>query len=197
MKPILCAHNAATGNKPRRWIDYLMIPIGRCQENEIYGLSVVRGVSAFDIRIRFDRNDFPYYCHGLMKFKGDLFKDLELLSSLTEYGNIYVRLVLEDFKCSKGKQDGLFEALCHELKKMFPKIKFYGGVRKSDWKHIAPCIPFYVYPEYNFFGSFNREARWYEKIFPGLYAKRMNESVLNNIEKYPNDYQGFVLMDYL
>ena len=182
---ILGAHNVLTFGTPKTIWDYFCIPFAKCQSKGIKELFDLN-VRCFDIRIRFDKNNVPYACHGLFKVK---FNILDLLS-LKYCNDIYIRLLLETSKAD-SRQEENFIKLVQCLRKMFPNIKFIELRRKFDWKRLIepdceePKMIQYV-------SSMAKDVRWYEKYIPYLYAKRMNKT---NLLKKHDDC--IVLYDFL
>ena len=169
---MLGSHNTLSYLSPKKWWAWFTIPWSRCQEKNL-DWQYFCGVRYFDIRIRFDKNNVPYACHGLFKVK---FNILDLLS-LKYCNDIYIRLLLETSKAD-SRQEENFIKLVQCLRKMFPNIKFIELRRKFDWKRLIepdceePKMIQYV-------SSMAKDAKWYEKYVPYLYAKRMNKTNLN------------------
>lgn len=182
---ILGAHNVLTAETPKTFIDYFGMPFAKCQSKSIKELLDLN-VRCFDIRIRFDKNNLPYACHGLFKVNFN-WEDLAILN---EYDDIYIRLILETSK-EDSKQEYNFIRFVKSVKKLFPNLKLIELRRKFDWKRIVtpdceePKIIQYV-------SSMAKDVRWYEKYIPYLYAKRMNKT---NLLKKHDDC--IVLYDFL
>lgn len=88
---------------------------------------------------------------------------------------MYVRLILEKYE--SDEECDCFVRSCKSLERLeYPNIKLFGGNRKGDWKKLYTFkgnIPDALNNQ--FVSSMMPDARWYEKICPYLYAKRMNK----------------------
>ena len=105
--------------------------------------------------------------------------------------NIYIRIVLEDKKhCDKEAER--FIKFCEWCDDLSPYLIFICGNRKSDWKQLYK----FAYPNQQQWmpvSSCAEDARWYERLLPRVYAKRMNKHNLLNI---PSKY-GFAFFDFI
>lgn len=165
---LIGAHDTATANKPRYWWGYITLPISRCQKRTVKEL-IGEGVRCLDLRITFDRDGKPGYAHGITRFKGDPMEDIGLLSTV-EDGT--ARMILEDTGQDERKEE-LFKTFCSEAERLYPGVRFFGGNRRSDWKQVYRFA--YEPKLLQLVGSMADDARWYERIFPKLYARRMND----------------------
>ncbi len=111
--------------------------------------------------------------------------------NLPENENFYFRLVLEISK-ENIIQEMFFKNFCEyfknylEKQKLYPKYHILSCVRKFDWKQLSlptdidSCFQhissYCIYPE-------AIKVRWYEKLFPWVYAKRTNKKFLENLDK--------------
>lgn len=183
---ILGAHNTMTFNKPKHWYEYLLLPISRCQYGNI-NLSKLynKGVRCFDIRIRVDDEDNIILCHGICDFKGNVYDVLDEINSFDD--KCYVRIFPDGFDWETFKEE--FIKFCEDIKIKYPLLIFFcadtGGYRINySGFNYTPTLNQYV-------GSIADDARWYEKIIPWFYAKRMNKK---NLEKNKGD---IALFDFL
>lgn len=184
---IIGTHNTFSYLKPKRWWLRPFNFIAKCQNThftELKELYPQKEVGlCFDIRVYWDEGSCSWnLAHGSMSFKLDsCFGILSIFSVLNTLGydrDIYVRLILE----REGMED-LFICLCSEVEETFTNITFYGGVRKKDWKQLYKFKNNHLeLKTIQYVGSMAKDARWYEKIIPYLYAKRMNEENKSNVD---------------
>ena len=164
---ILGSHNSISYSFPQ-WYMCPFFWIAKCQSLPI-GKQVQRGTVVFDFRIRFDNAGKPYFCHGLMQYKGENVNDVltELNSELAQKG-AKVRLVLETKRADKRQED-LFVEFCRKCEKNFDSLEFFEGTRKFDWKIV-----------YAFKNSYRLEQMvgsmqglsWWPWIYARLYNKK-------------------------
>lgn len=165
---------------PKHWWGYLGLWIARCQKKTIEE-QFNAGARVFDFRIYYDYdNMFGWsFAHGLIDFKDNkgIYDYLKLLNNLAEEKKetVYVRLILEKYE--SDEECDCFVRSCKSLERLeYPNIKLFGGNRKGDWKKLYTFkgnIPDALNNQ--FVSSMMPDARWYEKICPYLYAKRMNK----------------------
>lgn len=163
----LGSHNTMTYLKPKKWYMYPFQFLARCQSKNIeeqYNL----GARWFDLRIAFDKHCNPYFKHGLMDYKGNVFDVLDFLATKDD---VIVRILLE-------KDSPLFYNFCEHIESKYPNIKFCGGERKSDWKYVYTfkSIPSYSMEEC--YSSMPSNPKWYG-IFPKIYAKLHKDKITN------------------
>lgn len=191
-KPIIGTHDSITAHPPRKWWMKLGKSIAATQDKTIWK-QYEDGIRCFDLRIRLLKDNTWTLCHGLYEVKLDVYNLIYWLKDKAELmdENIYIRIVLEDKKHS-DKEAERFVKFCEWCDDLSPCLIFICGNRKSDWKQLynfkAGC-PQQWMPV----SSCAEDARWYEKAFPRLYAKRMNEHNLKNI---PKKY-GFAFFDFI
>ena len=168
-------HNSMTYAKPYHWYGWLMIPFARCQKKNLRE-QLLEGARCFDLRIRFDKDGTPYFAHGAMRVKGDVYGALTDLKIQTMFlkEKLLVRLILEDPKLRK-EQEILFIDFCNDIENVFGEyMTFFEGRRKGDWALIYDFK--HKQPINQFVGSMAEDARWYEKIMPFAYACRKNKA---------------------
>lgn len=163
-------HNSMSYLEPKRWYMYPFRFIAKCQSmpiNEQYK----KGIRLFDIRISYNKNNYPEFRHGSMAFKGDVF---EILTWLNNQGDpIKIRLILEEKNESKLRES-LFIGDVSKFKVLFPNLTFYEGRRKFDWKQIADLPTLDIT---QLVGSMSGKLIY--KIYPKLYAKKYNDKNIN------------------
>lgn len=191
-KPIIGTHDSITAHPPRKWWMKLGKVIAVTQDKTIWQ-QYANGIRCFDLRIRLLKDNTWTLCHGLYEVQLDVYNLIYWLKEKAELmdENIYIRIVLEDKKhCHK--ESARFVKFCEWCDNLSPYLIFICGNRKSDWKQLylfkAGC-PQQWMPV----SSCADDARWYERAFPRLYAKRMNEHNLKNI---PKKY-GFAFFDFI
>lgn len=162
----LGSHNTMTYLKPRKWYLYPFRFLARCQSKNIVD-QYMSGVRWFDLRIAFNKHCNPYFRHGLMSYKGDVFKTLDYLDFKKD---TIVRILLE-------KDSPLYYDFCKHIEEKYSNIKFYGGKRKSDWKQI---YKFKDIPEFSieecYSSAPNSKYKW---LSPKLYAWLHRKTVTN------------------
>lgn len=191
-KPIIGTHDSVTAHPPRKWWMKLGKWIAVTQSKTIYQ-QYADGIRCFDLRVRLGNNGKWIMCHGLYEVNLDFYDLLDWLKDKAEQNreNIYIRIVLEDLKHCQNEV-GRFYSLCKKCDILSPYLIFICGNRKSDWAQLYK----FSYPNQQQWmpvSSCAEDARWYEKAFPRLYAKRMNKHNLANI---PSKY-GFAFFDFI
>ena len=191
-KTIIGTHNSVTAHPPRKWWMKLGKAIGVTQDKTIYQ-QFADGIRCFALRIRLSDDDTWVLCHGLYEVNLDIYDLLYWFRTKAEQNreNVYIRIVLEDKKhCDKEAER--FVKFCEWADSFSPYLIFIAGNRKSDWKQLYK----FAYPNQRQWmpvSSCAEDAKWYEKAFPRLYAKRMNKHNLKNI---PQQY-GFAFFDFI
>lgn len=171
---IIGTHNSMTYNRPLHWWGRLAQPFSRCQ-----GVGVNAqwraGARCFDLRIRFDRQSAkPCFAHGLVRYRGDVEGAIANIAKLSNDGKetAFVRLILEDLH-GLHYNERLFTDFCDRMVRKHKRIMFFGGNRKGDWAQVY-TFKFAPSELRQCVGSMAADARWYEKLLPWLYARRMN-----------------------
>lgn len=191
-KTIIGTHDSITAHPPRKWWMKLGKAIAVTQDKTIYQ-QYADGIRCFDLRIRLSDDDTWVLCHGLYEVNLDIYDLLYWFRTKAEQNreNVYIRIVLEDKKhCDKEAER--FVKFCEWADSFSPYLIFIAGNRKSDWKQLYK----FAYPNQRQWmpvSSCAEDAKWYEKAFPRLYAKRMNKHNLKNI---PQQY-GFAFFDFI
>lgn len=172
------SHNTMTYLPIRNWWLFPGLLIARCQNHNIEE-QFKNGARVFDLRIYFNTKSKQWeFAHGLINFKSydDIHKVVCYIYKFTELTNrdIYVRLILE--KWSSESECRQFAKMCKTFEISYPELKFIGGNRKGDWKKLYTFktnVPDNLNNQW--VSSMAEDARWYEKVFPFLYARRMNK----------------------
>lgn len=194
------SHNTMTYLNPSNLLLYLgHLIMAKCQ-SKTWEEQIEAGSRVLDIRVfpEYDKynNVIWRYGHGLVKFSKSESPNIYLVAkTLNEKAKLthqdyFMRIILEKCKSETDVQN--FVTLCKSLEDEFTNVKFLGGNRKSDWKKC-----------YNFssgitdndvfqpVSSMAKDTKWYEKLCPWLYAKRMNKA---NKDKMKN---GINLFDFI
>ena len=191
-KTIIGTHDSITAHPPRKWWMKLFKPIAVTQDKTIYQ-QYMDGVRCFDLRVRLDKDDKWVMCHGLYEVKANFYEVIENLRdfAIADNTTIYIRIVLENLKVDTHEVVR-FIKLCECLDKFSENVIFICGNRKSDWAQLYQ----FSYPNQQQWmpvSSCAEDARWYERLLPRAYAKRMNKHNLLNI---PSKY-GFAFFDFI
>lgn len=126
---IIGSHNTMTYQKPLKWYYKPFMWMARCQNKDIGTQYRDYNVRVFDIRVYFEDNRW-YTKHGFVVFPCNVYN---LFSIINDAKDCWVQLVLEITK-EDIKEENKFVQLCAEVEKLYPNIRFIGGVRKYDWK---------------------------------------------------------------
>ena len=111
------SHNSMSYLKPRRWYLRPFSFMSKCQSKTLKEQYEKFGVRLFDIRVSFDKDGTPYFAHGLMQYKGDVYEHLDYLNTKL---NVEVRLLLEEgWDDGSSFQETHFKAFCSKVKKKF------------------------------------------------------------------------------
>lgn len=172
------SHNTMTYLPIKNWWLFPGLLIARCQNHNIEE-QFKNGARVFDLRIYFNTKSKQWeFAHGLIDFKSKetLYWVVWHLAQLkkTTQDDVYVRIILE--KWTSESQCRYFSEICAAYELKYPKLKFIGGNRKGDWKKLYTFktdVPDNLNNQW--VSSMAEDARWYEKAFPFLYARRMNK----------------------
>lgn len=178
------SHNTMTYLPIKNWWLFPGLLIARCQ-NKDYKTQFEQGCRVFDLRIYWDKDVNNWgFAHGLINFKvkDDVFSVIRWLAGSAKAMKevIYVRIILEKFKNNKNMEEDMeFKYFCHHVESYLENndyVKFIGGNSKVNWEKLYTFdddIPDKYVHQY--VSSMANDVRWYERIFPFLYAKRCNE----------------------
>ena len=179
---LIGSHNTMTYLKPTNWLLYLGYLISAKCQNKTWLEQINSGVRVLDIRVFPEYifgSTFWRYGHGLIKFTRNSPGIYNIASTINDMAKrtkkpMYMRIILERCKSEHDVQE--FINLCEHLELNYPYIKFLGGNRKKDWKKCYIFSSDITDSNVNQpVSSMAEDARWYEKICPWLYAKRMNK----------------------
>lgn len=172
------SHNTMTYLPIKNWWLFPGLLIARCQNHNIEE-QFKNGARVFDLRIYFDTKSMRWeFAHGLINFKSkksvtEIIQNIRQLKETTQ-DDVYVRLILE--KWTSESECRYFSTRCKVYELGCPELKFIGGNRKGDWKKLYTFktdVPDNLNNQW--VSSMAKDARWYEKIMPFLYARRMNK----------------------
>lgn len=195
---LIGSHNTMTYLKPTNWLLYLGYLISAKCQNKTWLEQINSGVRVLDIRVFPEYifgSTFWRYGHGLIKFTRNSPGIYNIASTINDMAKrtkkpMYMRIILERCKSERDVQE--FINLCEHLELNYPYIKFLGGNRKKDWKKCYIFSSDITDSNVNQpVSSMAEDARWYEKICPWLYAKRMNK-----VNKYKL-IKGINLFDFI
>ena len=179
---LIGSHNTMTYLKPTNWLLYLGYLISAKCQNKTWLEQISSGVRVLDIRVFPEYifgTTFWRYGHGLIKFTRNSPCIYKIASTINDRAKrtkkpMYMRIILERCKSKRDVQE--FIELCTYLELKFPYVKFLGGNRKKDWKKCYTFSSDITDNNVNQpVSSMAEDARWYEKVCPWLYAKRMNK----------------------
>lgn len=189
MKIKLGTHNSMTYLPVKKWWMKPFRFMAKCQAvtlKEQYKL----GSRMFDLRVRFDKKGTPYFCHGLISFKGNVEQALQFLNKR----GVMVRLILETNK-DNVYQEAMFLEFCDRVKEQYNRIKFFGGIRKGGWLTL---YEFGFNPEFVDKYSSNNQpgpncsGTVLDDLWPWIYAK------LNNKKNFESrDTDKYLLIDFI
>lgn len=174
-------HNSMTYLSPKKWYLYPFQFLAKCQ-NKTIEQQYSEGIRLFDIRISYTKNKEIEFRHGLMAYKGNVYKILKYLNSQKD--KVKVRILLEK---SSQENDEMFIYDLKHFQKVFTNITFYEGRRKSNWEQLLPLPTLDIC---QLVSSMAGEGLF--KIWPWLYAKVFNKS---NIKNYSEEKP--LLIDFL
>lgn len=177
-------HNSMTYLPIKKWYMKPFKWIARCQNLTIEE-QFEKGIRLFDIRIAYDNYYYPEFKHGLISYKGKVYKYLKWLNE--QNVPIKIRLILE-ITSKDSTAEELFQIDFKEIQKQYPNLIFYEGRRKYDWQQLLdlPTLePLQLVS--------SMDNKWYNDLLPILYAKKHNKK---NLEKY-KDYKDPILLDFI
>lgn len=160
------SHNTMSYLSVEKWWMKPLNIFAKCQNKYLYS-QYIHGARCYDIRVYLKDNLYWKFCHGIINYKSliTIYDVIGEINSFDTKDEIYIRLVLE-----KGNSEDEFAKLCADLESKYPKIKFFGGVRKRDWKEL---YHFKNNPDVEQYIS-SMSGKWYWFI-PWIYAKLFNK----------------------
>lgn len=161
----------------------------RCQRINWVEQWAQYGVDLFDLRVRFDGQGEPCFCHGLIEYEGSVYSRLEDMNKQAKYNTpLYVRVVLETATPTSTEKE-LFENFCRRISARYLALRFFGGNDRSDWDCRHPHYKFRT-PAQDLDDKYSstttlwprgwRWLRFLDDLCPILYARLHNH---RNIEK--------------
>lgn len=138
----IATHDSATGEKPKNFLSWLMIPFAKTQSKTIKQ-QYEAGCRMFDIRVRFDKSLFKLYCaHGLFMTKRTAYDILQEINSFED--SCYVSITYEGKLSNSSKN--FFIELIEEFQVKLTNIlweqtavKYTNNDIKVDWEVILPA----------------------------------------------------------
>lgn len=133
---IIGSHNSWSYLPVKQWWMKPLAFTAKCQSltiKEQYNL----GVRCFDLRIKFDKNEFVSIAHGKIEYKYsgfDIAKDLDWLNNQSE--QVYIRILHEvrNKKEYTTKSIDLFVDQIISYQCYFTNLKFWCGRNLYNWK---------------------------------------------------------------
>ena len=142
------------------------------------------GVRVFDISIGLDHNK-----HMVFKYHNTIYKTFsiyEILKYLNDKGDCYVRVILDDTDYvthdDRRIMETKFQQQCNMYEEIYTNIKFFGGLKRSDWSRVytfngEKYKPMLIFPETTDKPFFKPESKLYlliRKLSKKWYAKLRN-----------------------
>ena len=171
---VIGTHNTMTFLKPKFFLFKYTSWFWRCQKKTLRE-QWEKGVCCFDLRVNFEKDGTPYFAHGIVKLKGDVYQYIEQLKQLSSRNILYVRLVCEDLRGKEQSQE-YFIKFCKYVETYLSDAIVFEGRLKKGWKLLYDFDHNFNLNQY--VGSMASNARWYERFIPILYAKRLNQQML-------------------
>lgn len=196
------SHDTMTYLPVKNWLLKPFKFLAQCQSKTIEEQFEDYNIRYFDLRVHFDNHGNPEFRHGLMTFKGDVFKILEYLNSKNE--EVWIRILLEGtesgfklkYPFSKNKQEiekerqiMFFRMFMAKVEEKYTNLKFHNGRSKWDWKIVYICK--YSEPTIDQKVSSMTWKIW-DDWCPYIYARVMNKY---NIEAGTD--KEYLLLDFL
>lgn len=183
MKSKIGTHNSMSYLPIEKWWQKPLRLFVRCQKQTLFR-QIASGVSVFDIRVRYASEKVqPWvYCHGCVDFKLGVspYSLCQILVGTRPTG-VVVRLLLEKFDSSMEIRK--FRDLCENLEQSFSGLCFIGGKTKHGWQSVYEFKGNKLYGDVDIYqpvSSMAEDARFYEKILPIAYHKRVGHKPEQN-----------------
>ena len=182
-------HDSMTYLEPSNFFMEVLSVFAKTQKHDIW--HQLEKYDCIDLRVSLkkDSEDSQLYHwqfrHGLVSYEHPnklLYQIIDKIKESYPYQKV-VRIILE--KGDDNNSELRFGKLCQCLETYYPEIIFIGGRRKSDWKLIYQFkheLRNYNEQMHQHTGSMAKDARWYEKIIPRFYARRMNKKNLSQVK---------------
>lgn len=187
MKKLIGTHNSATGEHSKNIWSSLVTIFSRTQTKTLVQ-QYKAGCRLFDLRIRFDELNKPYFCHGLWKSNKDVYEALRELNSAND--TCYVGITYEGKpKNIMGEYtEEAFATWAENLFLTYRNLKpAYISIKKPVWKDL------YSNPEIRFKQGFKSldGTSWHTLIpIPWLW-----DVLLSRPHKFNTEY--YTLVDFL
>ena len=172
---VLGSHNSWSYLPVRKWWMKPIAFMARCQRKTIQEQYEL-GVRCFDLRVRFDNDRYPVFCHGIVEYDADYDKVHEDLKWINGKTNCYVR-VLHEVRNERQmteieKED--FYYVCYEMTRCYRNIKFWCGRNLCNWEMD---YDFGFYPTCEEKYSSVCPPRIVDDWWPWLYARLHNGKI--------------------
>lgn len=195
------SHNSFTYLPVRQWWLKPFAFVARCQRVN-YEEQINLGVTLFDLRIRFDKDDMPIICHGTTEYKHDYTFIQDFFKYCQKVGGISVRVVLE-LNEKNTYQEILFREFCASAAMKYSNIYFFGGNNRTDWdcqhpiynfKHEMPSLTHRYSSSTSLFTSASYILRKIDDWIPIYYAKRFNKY---SLKRELLDKDAYLFIDFV
>lgn len=167
------SHNSMTYMKPQNW----WMKKYMCQTKTLKE-QIKSGVRMFDIKVRFDSKDNVYITNGKYTSKIN-WTHVDFISMICDTINLYandrfyINLTLDTSDVSLGQEINFIQLCNRFVKSCSDNIIITGGRRSFDNEKVVVTLQDTMIAEA--ISGNDKRTRFYEKWFPVLFAKRMNE----------------------
>lgn len=198
------SHNSLSYLPPKHWWMRPFAFMARCQRVDYIIQYLVYDVRVFDLRVWFDKTGNIQIRHGRMLYDIDEVGIYLFLSHLNAWGDCSLRVILEEDKRAyhlpySGMAEMWFRKFCDRIVTAYPRIRFFGGNRKLDWR------PLYDFgndveldDKYSSTTSlFKSNKKWLAKLddlWPWLYARLHNKE---NFERLKDAEDATLFVDFV
>lgn len=140
---MIIAHNTFTYLPVKGWWKTPFLFLARCQKHDYRTLHERFGVDGYDVRVWYTKRGTIEFRHGLFAFHAD---DFDEFMAYCDARGLTIRLSLE---CRTPRMKKFadeyslkfdFRLLCHELRRKYPNIKFFGGRSMYDWELLCDFV---------------------------------------------------------
>lgn len=192
---MLGSHNSLSYLPCRKWWMYLINFAAKCQSKTL-AEQYHAGVTYFDFRVRFDKNNNPVIAHGLVEYKGDIEHYVATLNQLVKHFSkepVYVRFVLEFNKEPEDlvRQKNLLNALVSKFRGEYPYLTYDYTMTKWNEKDLIRYNPKMIY----LIHKYSSTLGWKRFLWiPYLYARLHNKKNKKKLPTLLEDKEHYVVM---
>ena len=194
---LIGSHNSMGYLHPYSIVKRILFRRYRTQACDIETQYSTYGVRVFDISIGVDKSNHAVFQYHNTQYK--TFSIYEIMKYLNEKGDCYVRLILDDTTHSttdeRKRIEAKFQQQCKIYEEIYTNIKFFGGLRRSDWTRVYTFNgekhkPMLIFPETTDKPFFNPESKLYliiRKLSRRWYARLRNAYLKEFARRDGND----------